>query len=293
MSAGIEPKRRLRILFLVWGAILAFSCARNVLTITLEQVHRPYPLAPAEYVTWEVSSHLAMALVIPAMYWAWRTLQPARIGWVLSLLGHGATAILLSLTHVALMILLRKFAYEAAGHHYDPADMLFQFIYEFQKDAFSYAANLALIWALDRILASRPAAALSLAAAPAAAAPPADVIFEVRDGAETRRVAASGLVRVEAAGNYVELIGSAGRTLHRITMSGAEAALRPAAFIRVHRSHLINPAGLKSVSLLPDGDAIALMANGDRVPVSRRFRGALPPAFGAGDEPAVAQANSL
>ena len=286
MGAGIEPKRRLRILILVWGAVLVFSCSREILTIALEQVHSAHPLAAAKYVTWEVSSHLALALLIPAIYWAWRNLQPARIGWVLALLGHMAAAVIVSLMHVALMLLLRKFAYEAVGDHYDPADILFQFVYEFQKDAFSYVSILALIWALERILATWPTAARP--ATPALAL--ADVILEVRDGAETRRIPASGLVRVEAAGNYVELIGLSGRVLHRITMSGAEAALRPAGFIRVHRSHLLNPACIRLVNLLPDGDAIAHLTNGDRVPVSRRFRGALPAAFGAGDEAVTASA---
>jgi DNA-binding LytR/AlgR family response regulator len=291
MGAGIEPKRRLRILVLVWGGLLVFSCARNILTIAFEQVHRAQPIAAAEYVTWEVTGHLAFALVIPAMYWAWRNLQPARVGWPMAVLGHCAAACVVSLMHVAVMILLRKFAYEAAGHRYDPADMFFQFLYEFQKDAFTYAGNLAIIWGLDRILAGLTSAAPALAAvAPVSAA--ADMVFEVRDGAETRRIAAAGLVRVEAAGNYVELVGGGGHILHRITMSGAEAALRPAGFIRVHRSHLLNPACIRSVSLLPDGDAVAALSNGDRVPVSRRFRGALPAAFGAGDEPIAAQATN-
>jgi DNA-binding LytR/AlgR family response regulator len=289
MGAGIEPKRRLRILVLVWGAVLLFSCSREILTIALEQVHSAHPIAAAAYVTWEVSSHLALALLIPALYWAWRNLRPARIGWPLALLGHVAAAVTFSLMHVALMMLLRQFAYEAAGEHYDPADMLFQFVYEFQKDAFTYASMLALIWGLNRILETWPAKAVP---APKVAAAPSEIVFEVRDGAETRRISAASLVRVEAAGNYVELIGAAGRVLHRITMTAAEVVLKPAGFIRVHRSHLLNPAGIKSVALLPDGDAVAAMSNGDRVPVSRRFRGALPAAFGAGDAAVAAQATS-
>lgn len=70
-----------------------------------------------------------------------------------------------------------------------------------------------------------------------------------------------------AAGNYVELQSADGQYLLRSTMKELEEQLKPFHFIRVHRSHLVNPAAIQSVQT----DSLVLSC-GVELSVSQRYR---------------------
>lgn len=72
---------------------------------------------------------------------------------------------------------------------------------------------------------------------------------------------------VSAAGNYVELHCLDNQYLMRSTMKELEEKLTPYQFIRIHRSHLVNPGAIKSV----EADALVL-TNGERLVISQRYR---------------------
>lgn len=295
----------------VFATLLLATLARDVATIALEQAGRPEPLPAWQYVTWEVSSRLALALLIPLVQILWRRLHPARLGWIRSVLGHGAASLGFSLGHVGLMVLFRKGAYLAAGETYRFGSLPFSLIYEYQKDLLTYLVLLLVFWGMARLfplLPAEPSAAPTPVSSRAAGGPgipatdapadaPADAldggipatppVFTVRQGWRTLTLPAEALLRIEAAGNYVELVAADGRHLHRATLAGLEERLRPAGFVRVHRGHLVNLAAVRQVLPTPNGDATAVLANGDRVPVSRRFRAALAAVPGPGGDPAA------
>lgn len=91
-----------------------------------------------------------------------------------------------------------------------------------------------------------------------------------------------GAVRaVEAVGNYVRLVAPCGRHLVRGTLAEFEARLAPLAFVRVHRRTLVRLALVRELVVRPSGDAVATLACGLRVRVSRTYRAALERAWGA------------
>lgn len=78
---------------------------------------------------------------------------------------------------------------------------------------------------------------------------------------------------ISAADNYVELHLPPRSLLERATL--AEALARPgwaARFLRVHRSHAVNPAHVQRVERLGSGEAVLTLSCGATLRVSRGFR---------------------
>lgn len=78
---------------------------------------------------------------------------------------------------------------------------------------------------------------------------------------------------LSAADNYIELHLPPRSLLERATL--AEALARPgwaARFLRVHRSHAVNPAHVQRVERLGSGEAVLTLACGETLRVSRGYR---------------------
>lgn len=79
------------------------------------------------------------------------------------------------------------------------------------------------------------------------------------------------IVRCEGDGNYTRFHLTDGRhVLVSRTLKEFEAQLAPRGFLRVHRSHLVNPLCVR-MFMSRDG-GILLLSNGDEVPVSQRSK---------------------
>jgi two-component system LytT family response regulator len=89
------------------------------------------------------------------------------------------------------------------------------------------------------------------------------------------------LVRVEdvdwfeAEGNYVRLHVGKVSHLIRSTLRGMEEQLDPTAFIRIHRSTIVNVNRIREIQPWFGGDYIALLHDGRQLRVSRSHREAL------------------
>lgn len=99
--------------------------------------------------------------------------------------------------------------------------------------------------------------------------------FTVRDDERVRFVRTRDVDWFEADGNYVVL--HVGEELHRMrtTLTGVEAQLDPASFVRVHRSAIVNLDAIREVQPWFGGDYVAVMRTGDHVRVSRTYRDSL------------------
>lgn len=78
---------------------------------------------------------------------------------------------------------------------------------------------------------------------------------------------------LSAADNYIELHLPPRSLLERVTL--ADALARPgwaARFVRVHRSHAVNPAHVQRIERLGSGEAVLTLTGGDTVRVSRGYR---------------------
>lgn len=79
------------------------------------------------------------------------------------------------------------------------------------------------------------------------------------------------ITHCSAAGDYVELnFADGGKRLHSGSLGELEAELPPA-FLRVHRSHIVNTAFVESLQRDPSGVGRLRVASGAFVPVSRRI----------------------
>jgi DNA-binding LytR/AlgR family response regulator len=93
---------------------------------------------------------------------------------------------------------------------------------------------------------------------------------------EGERIVLADVQWISAADNYIELHLPPRGLLERATL--AEALLRPgwaARFLRVHRSHAVNPAHVQRVERLGSGEAVLTLSCGETLRVSRGYRAAL------------------
>jgi len=91
----------------------------------------------------------------------------------------------------------------------------------------------------------------------------------VRDGARVHVVPAASIDWIEAQDDYV-LISASGQThLKNGRMAELEQGLDPAAFLRVHRSFIVNLGAIARIEAPSKDSWCALLRDGKRVPVSR------------------------
>lgn len=77
---------------------------------------------------------------------------------------------------------------------------------------------------------------------------------------------------IEAQENYVRICTGKDSHLLRETIGSIESRLDPDAFLRVHRSAIVNLHHVKEVKNEADGDATVVLKTGEEVPMSRSYR---------------------
>lgn len=257
-----KDEARRRAFFAAWATIAVFITLNN--TINALSVLRDQPhLNPREPFVWEYSSALLVIALIPGMGWLLRLAPPERGGWLKFILVHLAGTLAFCLLHVGGFWAIRRFVYALAGSHYGGVDWL----YEYRKDFMTYVGFLlilgladwaAQLWARGRVPAGGPR------------------LYHLRDGARTVRVPLEEIVAVTSARNYVEFHLAGGRRpLVRETLGKVEADLAAAGFLRTHRSWLVNPTHVRTVTPGTAGDFRLELATGLVAPLSRRFPQAL------------------
>ena len=252
--------------WLVWLAIGSVFTAVNAASVIDDHARLGRPVEPWRPWVWEITSTAAWLLLVPFIALAAARLRPPRYRLPVALAGHAALSVALSAAHVGTMAGLRKLVYALNGLSYSmPGSALDVFVYEYRKDAATYAA-IALIYLLIERM-GRPAAP--------PAADRAEPRIEVRDGARTVWLLPSDIEWAQAAGNYVELHGAFGTLLHRETLAALEERLGQHGFRRIHRSRLVRAAAVRSVETRASGDFDVTLASGARVAGSRRFRSRL------------------
>lgn len=130
---------------------------------------------------------------------------------------------------------------------------------------FYVVAGLLLFLVLER------AGALGSRAPPDEAAPP-PVAGQIRVKAAGRieLISTDRISHCNGAGDYVELcFRDGGQTLHHVSLNTLGETM-PAGFLRVHRSHIVNTACIKSLTRQASGVGRLELVNGAVVPVSRR-----------------------
>jgi two-component system LytT family response regulator len=80
---------------------------------------------------------------------------------------------------------------------------------------------------------------------------------------------------IKAQENYVKIFTGHGSHLLRETISSVENGLDPRLFLRIHRSAIVHLLHVKEVRNETSGDATVVLKNGQKVPMSRKYRSIL------------------
>jgi two-component system LytT family response regulator len=91
----------------------------------------------------------------------------------------------------------------------------------------------------------------------------------VRSNGRVTMVSAEEIDWIESAGNYAIIHCGAQNHILRQTTSALEASLPAGHFLRVNRSAIVNLRSVKEVCWPTDGDALAILNDGQRVPITR------------------------
>jgi len=97
----------------------------------------------------------------------------------------------------------------------------------------------------------------------------------VRDGTRTVVIPHDEIVWIEADDYYAAIHAQGRRILARESLRTLAAALDPAAFVRVHRSAIVNTRWITAMEPLASGDQRLLLSDGTTLRVSRTHRAAL------------------
>lgn len=263
-----------------WTLFLLVNSAANSITTAMDVARSGLDtrIAAWEPWVWEVSSGLLWAALIPAiaafsarfpLHWdTWRRMLP----W------HVLASVAVSLVHVLGMVALRKAAYATQGLHYDFGHWGVELLYEYLKDARTYAGLLLMI-EFYRLLLRRWQGEARLLDAPDEGAPLEPVErperFLVRKLGREFLLAAQDIEWAQASGNYVNLHVRGHDYPLRSTVAALEDKLDPSRFARIHRSFLVNLDSIASIEPLDSGDARVHLRDGRALPCSRTYREAL------------------
>lgn len=251
----------------------------NITTLMHDAVAR-HGLPAWKAVVWEASSGLMILLFAVIPLAALVRAMPGRAPWPRIVGVHLAASLLFSVLHVTGMAGLRMAIYTLMGESYSFGDTVSEFLYEYRKDVAVYALVAAIGWValrfeqtIDGLGAPRGENAPALAPTPALLPmTPPEEMLEIRDGSRLVVARVDDILCAHAEGNYVALTLVDGRQpLMRATLTGLEQRLATGGFVRTHRSWLVNLRHLRESEPTGSGDFVLHMADGSKVPLSRRY----------------------
>lgn len=219
---------------------------------------------------WELSSILMILLcfwfIIRLHNWLL-----GRISLLRLMLVHALLTVPFSLVHVLGMVAIREFCYWLAGWEYQFGDWGYELLYEYRKDVASYLIILSVVSAYQFILRRLQGEASYVDESESSSKPLPDRLLVKKLGKEFL-VAVADIRWVEASGNYANLHVKDSVYPMRITMARLEALLPSGAFVRVHRSFIVNLGHVSHIQPTDAGDYQLFLNSGEELSLSRRYR---------------------
>lgn len=194
-----------------------------------------------------------------------------RISLLRLMLVHALLTVPFSLVHVLGMVAIREFCYWLAGWEYQFGDWGYELLYEYRKDVASYLIILSVVSAYQFILRRLQGEASYVDESESSSKPLPDRLLVKKLGKEFL-VAVADIRWVEASGNYANLHVKDSVYPMRITMARLEALLPSGAFVRVHRSFIVNLGHVSHIQPTDAGDYQLFLNSGEALSLSRRYR---------------------
>jgi len=258
----------------IWAVLLTVSVFAHAHVEMANETARGVRMSYGSALAIQISSHLVVAALLPAIYWLhrrWPIGESPR-----NLVIHVAAVVPFSVVHTVGMAALRFVWFggilgEAHSFPLSGERML----YEFAKDIIAYGLLSAGTVALRHYLSRpTPSPVVAPAAAPvtASAADPRPERFAVRRKGREVMVEVADIDWIEASGNYAVLHVGDETFEIRSSLTKLEGELDPKRFVRVHKSHLVNIARVVEVTPWVSGDWRIRLQGGAEVNLSRRYR---------------------
>jgi len=256
-------------LLAVWAVLFAVSITARTYVGVSDEARRGHVVGYDRVLVEEISSHLVIAALLPALYWLHRR-------WPLSerrnLLIHVVAVVPFSLLHTSGMAALRLLWFSAiVGVPYSFPLTVERLQYEFAKDIVSYVMLTTGVFALNFLLQRKAPAPVPAAAPATAPVPPERFAVRKRGGSEVM-VEVADIDWIEASGNYA-ILHVGGDTFEiRSSLARLEGELDAKRFVRVHKSYVVNIARVAEVTPWVSGDWRIRLQDGAEINLSRRYR---------------------
>jgi DNA-binding LytR/AlgR family response regulator len=251
----------------IWLVLFAVSIATRTYVAVSDEARRGQVIGLARPLTEEITSHLVVAALLPALYWLHRR-WPIANGRNLAI--HVAATVPFSVLHTTGMAALRLLWFSAIlGVPFRFPLTWDRLQYEFAKDLVTYLMLTTGVLALNYLLqrkASEPAANQ-----PTAAPPPERFAVRKRGGSEVV-VEVAEIDWIEASGNYAILHVGGDAFEIRSSLAKLEGELDAKRFVRVHKSYVVNIARVAEVTPWVSGDWRIRLQDGAEINLSRRYR---------------------
>jgi LytTr DNA-binding domain len=263
---------------LFFGALLAVSVVVNGYTVVADLARMGASLPQWKPMTWEISSHLFIWLLIPALGWWLARFPFARGSWWRSLPAHLLATVPFSLLHTEAMVLVRKLIYHLMSDSYSFGPFWDNWVYEYRKDFLTY-------WLVLGALLGFRAYGLWLDSRRQKESEFAPPDPDEKDAPLDRLVVRKlnrefildpgSIDRIEADGNYVVIYAAGQNYRLRDSLEGLARRLGEQRFARVHRTHVVNIDRIREIQPWDHGDYRILLKDGSFVNFSRRYRSRL------------------
>lgn len=258
--------------FAMLFCFLAMETSINASSLLMEAMNNGNPSPNWTWFALEYTSGLSMIALFPLVLLFNRKLP---LTWPMAWKnagGHLLGTVAFTVLHIVLMTGLRKLVFAATGSGYEIGDLSWQLLYEYRKDAWTYAGFLTAIY-VYRFIMSRLRGEARLVSEGENSPPE-----QVADRLLVKKLGKEFIVRVdeiewlESSGNYVNL--HVGKRIYplRSTLSQLVEQLEPKGFRRTHRSAGVNLDFVASILPLETGDAEIVLTSGHKLALSRRYR---------------------
>jgi hypothetical protein len=270
MSVLSSQSRRDWRLPAIWLVLFAISLITRTYVAVSDEAHHGHVIGIGRPLVDEITSHLVVAALLPALYWLHRRWP---IGERYNLAIHVAAVVPFSILHTSGMAALRLLWFSGIVHvPYSFPLTADRLQYEFAKDLVTYLMLTTGVVALNFLLQRKPVAAESVPTSSAEAQAPVERFAVRKRGGSEIVVEVADIDWIEASGNYAILHVGAETFEIRSSLAKLESELDAKRFVRVHKSHVVNIARVTEVIPWVGGDWRIRLRDGAEVNLSRRYR---------------------
>lgn len=220
----------------------------------------------------EYSSAIGSVLLLPAIGWLLNKRPILSENFKRTFIIYLFASIVFSLCHITIMVWLRKLVYWTQDLTYDFGDLLFELVYEYRKDLWSF------IFFVMAILSYRFIFSRLQGEANAINQGEDKPVTNNIDRLLVKKLGKEFIIKVEdiewfeSSGNYVNLHIQGRIYPMRTTMNNLIQQIQKKGFCRIHRSYGINLDAVTSITPLSSGDSEIKLNNGKTLTLSRRYK---------------------